>query len=811
MTVRSNRDHYKYQFDRSVSRMTNELYLVEVLSVDYERRVLTLRDMKDNLIYNEVNIFPANASSSEQIDVNMPEQGAMGVACNYDLQGGFKFPMVIAWVQIQALWGTDAIANRSLSGDRVQGYSDRRRMSYRKAYPGTRTSSYTGGYTERVDSEWDKQAADFTRDKVDSDKRQWTTITGRKVGYSDAGVSYQGSVSRPGSPNTTLTPSTVTTPPNYVVAAPKTISPTLLPDGTYDYIAFLQPGAQPSDRYISGKQDVIPFSEHTELVQEFSLDYPVPYEVLQTPLLDTILGTTADPWLRTTVTPANGTIPAVDNESFTINQGWDDPFDDRVTAIGPTLNEGATPQRRGYIMEKVAGTLVGYNLYDPSTYGLVLKPQLFVGTPGQPYLGKFGTSVESGYVPVVDSTDHAQARLAASCLAIRFPYEQNTTRVNVTKEGLVQMEVGSTLPKENIPLLPVGGYEYPYGAGRSLEANFVGSGQVVFGKNRDEEESLDLTAMGQVVLRLGADDTSAPNAKRNDGSRIAQTQIRSKKDLVGDRQLQYWIPKSKLGDAGSLTMKTGMENISLRGAFDGGTVLRLGAKDPLSKRRHLKNGYVDGPGTTAYGVGDPSRVDSKSYRADYGAGDSIYQFHDLTQAGVSILPQFPAPYIWSGSPVTSTTQSSDPMSSHGLSLDVHAVRDILLRVGANPDSQQSILLDTAGGLVFDLGVDKQGRSVTGTLEGGIEITVKPNKQNKAIRLCIIGDVDITHQGHLQYLCTGDVISEATSRREITKTDKVETQQKKISSSLARDTTEAPDIVNNQGYYEFPGTAEDENS
>jgi len=146
------------------------------------------------------------------------------------------------------------------------------------------------------------------------------------------------------------------------------------------------------------------------------------------------------------------------------------------------------------------------------------------------------------------------------------------------------------------------------------------------------------------------------------------------------------------------------------------------------------------------------------------------------------------------------------MDSHGQSLDLHAVRDILLRVGANPDSQQSILIDTAGGLVFDLGTDTYGRSVTGALEGGVEITIKANKQGKAIRLQIDGDIDITHSGNLQYYCSGDVITEATARREITKTDKVETQQKKISASLVRDTTEAPDIVNNQGLY-----VSDENS
>ena len=213
---------------------------------------------------------------------------------------------------------------------------------------------------------------------------------------------------------------------------------------------------------------------------------------------------------------------------------------------------------------------------------------------------------------------------------------------------------------------------------------------------------------------------------------------------------------------------------------------------------------MDGPGKQAYGVGDPSRIDSKSYRTDYGAGDSIYQFHDLTQAGAPIS-SFP-PYSWSGTPITSTTIPSSPVDSHGQSLDLHATRDALIRLGANPDSGQSLLLDTAGGLVLSLGKDKQGRSITGTLDGAIEITVKPNTGQRAIQLCIIGDVDVTHIGNLQYLCTGDMIIEATTRRMNVKTDNIETQQKKITASLARDTTEAPDIVNNQGLYES-----DENS
>jgi len=99
MSVKSNEKFYKVPFERLKQRMANELYLVEVLSVDYERRVLTIRDLKDSLIYNEVNIFPTSASSTEELDINMPEQGAFGIACNFDFQSGFKFPMIVAWVQ----------------------------------------------------------------------------------------------------------------------------------------------------------------------------------------------------------------------------------------------------------------------------------------------------------------------------------------------------------------------------------------------------------------------------------------------------------------------------------------------------------------------------------------------------------------------------------------------------------------------------------------------------------------------------------------------------------------------------------------
>lgn len=166
------------QFERYRSRIENEIYIVEVLSVDMERRVLTVRDIKDGLIYSDVQVFPAHISSFETINMNMPEAGAMGLASNYAYEGGYRQPMIIAWIHSQTYIGIDTIANRPISGDQIQGYSDRLRPSYRKAWPGQKSAVYTGGYSEKIDTAWDRQTADMSRDKADPYKRQWTQIAG---------------------------------------------------------------------------------------------------------------------------------------------------------------------------------------------------------------------------------------------------------------------------------------------------------------------------------------------------------------------------------------------------------------------------------------------------------------------------------------------------------------------------------------------------------------------------------------------------------------------------------------------------------
>jgi hypothetical protein len=771
MIVKDNRRLYK---ESEINRQRDDIkfkpFIARVLTVDYERHVVTLEELGSKIIYKEVFYSPAPYSSSTGGEVYMPEQYSACIACNLEYVSGFTNIVILNWLASDAVNRIDAVAQRSVEGTELQGYSDRLRGTYRKAFPGQKTSSFTGGFSEKVDQGWDQLASDFSRDKLDPDRRSHTQITSLKVQYTDAGLRFTGPVNRPGAPN---------------------ILQEILPDGSTRQVLYLNnDGTLPIDRYQDGDSNIIAFSEKTERIQEFALDYALPMEVLQTALLDTVLGTTTDPWGTTTVISPSGQV-AFDDLTFMTQQSWDHPDDTSQKPVGPTLSEGTTPSRRGFIIERAEGTLVGYNKFDTSTYGLVLKPSLFVGPPNQGAgSGRFGADVESGYFGVTDSTDHVEARLAASCYSMRFPYEYNTTRLDISKEGHTTLELGATLPKEGIGI-GNGTYEYPFGAGRSLEAHLVGSAKLVVGKNRNEEEALDMQALGQAVIRLGADDTGLPNARR-----IVQTQIRGLGDAVSTRLLQYWDAqhvKLKPGDSGVDNQgygKTGAENVSLRAGLDGGAVVRLGGRNPQALRRHLVNGYQDGPGKTQYAVSDSGRVDSHSPgRPNYGAGDSIYAFHNLTtvaQPQINMLP-----YNWSGAPITNADMT-------GLSLDVHAVRDILLRAGQNPATGQSFILDLAGGLVLALGKDLFGRSITAALDGGIEITIQPNAQGKALRLEINGDIDVTHKGNLNWQSTGDWVTEQTTWRNITKTDRIFTQQKSINASLTRSTEEAPDIVNNQG-------------
>lgn len=770
--------------DRSRADLNYTPFTAVVLSVDYERQVVTIQADKDRLTYSNIRTWPANASSTESTDVNMPEAGSRCVATSLYHNNGFTDVVIVAWIVSNTLPAIDAVANRWTEG--VEGLTQRRRGTYRKAFPGQKTMTTTSGYSEKIDDGWDHLASDFSRDKLDTLRRTRTLTTSRVVSYVDSGLSFAGPVNR--------------APQSSSLELDSPIIPTTLPDGTQSWVLFLNSDAAYQDRYLRGTANVIPLTEKVDKVQEFALDYPVPQDVLETPLIDFILGTTQPVNQQTTVLQEGTQLPngsttnvAYDSDSFMIDQAWDNPQSRTAPAVGPTTKEGPTPARRGFIIEKAEGTLVGSNRFDPVTFASALIPVLTT----YDYMGRFGANFESGYLPINvsnEGTAYVRTRMGASCYSTRFPYEFNTTRWDVTKEGMLLFEIGSSIPQANNPWGYA--YEYPHGAGRSVEGHLVGSLKLVIGKNLSEEDAVDLQALGQSVLRLGADDCSLPNAGRQ-----VLTQNRGQSDKITPRTSQYWNKPFLMGqgDPGSLTNKTHGENVSIRAATDGGVVMRFGGRTPLALRRHLNNGYQDPQGRTYQTPGSSGRVDSHSPgRPTYGAGDSLYAFqtesgipHNLMNAGQPSFNQLP--YAWSGPTVNN-------MDRQGLSIDFHTVRDILIRAGKDEDMGQSLLMDLAGGLVAWIGADTRGRSMTFTLDGGIEGVVGMNKQGKAIRLELNGDLDLSVKGNMQVNVTGDYILEANSVREISHTDTIRTAQKVITAALARITNEAPDIINNQGAY-----------
>jgi hypothetical protein len=748
-------------------------FLVVVRRVDYESKILTVEDTRTNIVYNQVKIFPTVASSPESTDEVMVQEGAIGLAFFLEGHGSMAELAISTWIVTDTLRAIDAIATRPMTAkDSLHGWTNRNRGVYRKAYPGQKVSTLSAGFTEKMDEGWDRTSSDFSREKLDSFKRTKFGVTGRTVNYTDAGLTFEGPVNRPN-------------------ASTDDVTPRLMPDGSNEWVVYLSSkSSKLSDKYKKGTQDLLPIVERTEKIQEFALDFPLPLEVLESDYLDKVLGlskTSDEWWSRTSVKDLGDKFKvAYEDQSYMVDQGWDHPLNSS-TPIGPTTSDGPSPRRRGWIIEKSEGTLVGSNSFDKTTYGKVLKPTIFPYTKE----GRFGTSVESGYIPVVKKSDQVETRMAASAWSLRFPYEYNTTRFDITKEGHIQFEVGSTIPKENIAW-DGQSYEHPYGAGRSLDGHFLGSVRLVIGKNRDDEDSLDLTTLGGTVLRLGADDTSLPTTRR-----AVNTQIRGKKDSIQARDIQFW-GKSKfksMGDAGDLNSKIAGENVSLRASLDGGMLLRLGARDKASRRKHLRNGYEDGQGRAQQSPFDATRQDSRSKgRPIYGVGDSHYRFHDLAKAGSPV--QKVQPYSWSGDAV-------GDMDTTGLSADIHAVRDILIRIGANEQNGQSLLADLAGGIVAAVGKDKQGRSLTAAFDGGIEATIGSNNEKKGLRLEINGDVDIAIRGNLHLNVTGDISIESVRSTHVAKIMMVNKSLSIIDRASVVHTTEAPEIIHNQGFYDSP--------
>jgi hypothetical protein len=140
------------------------------------------------------------------------------------------------------------------------------------------------------------------------------------------------------------------------------------------------------------------------------------------------------------------------------------------------------------------------------------------------------------------------------------------------------------------------------------------------------------------------------------------------------------------------------------------------------------------------------------------------------------------------------------MDQQGLSVDFHAVRDVLLRIGMDPNNNQSLLMDLAGGIVAWIGRDKKGRSITASLDGGVEMTIGQSAAGKGLRLEINGDVDWTVKGNFHMNVTGDTIWESTTHRHNVKTDMILAAQNIHLKAVAAISLEAIDLRSNQGLY-----------
>jgi len=76
MAIKNNSRNYRYPLSFPTREESQfRVFIARVLTVDYERKTCTLEDESSSVTYREVSIFPANASSFESTDIQMPEQG----------------------------------------------------------------------------------------------------------------------------------------------------------------------------------------------------------------------------------------------------------------------------------------------------------------------------------------------------------------------------------------------------------------------------------------------------------------------------------------------------------------------------------------------------------------------------------------------------------------------------------------------------------------------------------------------------------------------------------------------------------------
>lgn len=364
------------------------------------------------------------------------------------------------------------------------------------------------------------------------------------------------------------------------------------------------------------------------------------------------------------------------------------------------------------LIESVQGTLVGYDFEGkPELYGKVLRHQLF--------LNQETTQVFSDEIAIEDDAlpDFAKTRTWAVASMWKMPSTTNQTRFYVNKEGYISFHIGSTRSKREHIFLradkdkvyPVD--ENPIGAGRSVEGSFGGSVRLLIEKDY-KEESLELTALGRSFINLGCDD-------RTDYGYRPKTVLDGKEVQVG------------VFEANDLTNKKS-DRISLDMTTDGGIILRVGKNSGGLARRFRHNGY-DPKGFTLNREAYRTSKNLNKDKSFYSSGDSVYSFHDMQM-----------PSIKQGYKSASTRPVISNPNRMASSLDAHFGGDVMLRVGADPVDNKSVVMDLAGALVAAIGKDSHdSRSIQAVLDGGIELDVgKIAKTGHSLQGILRGDVDL---------------------------------------------------------------------
>jgi hypothetical protein len=388
---------------------------------------------------------------------------------------------------------------------------------------------------------------------------------------------------------------------------------------------------------------------------------------------------------------------------------------------------------------------VGAFQEDKDRYKSVLIPMVIPA--------KGSTDLKHTNTPFKEDHPYPNYRLRVPVKAEYSPLIHNQTAYYQTKEGYQMWVFGATLqalPSDDVEHPLKKSRKYWKGVGRSAELHSLGGVDVVLGKTKDEEESLNMTTTGQVYLHLGADSGKPPHDRRSMQVLNKVTGALESLDVYNFQNLL------SPGNSMSYAEKTAAENLSVVLTTDGGISARLGWRDEDTMRKFVKNGTSDGPGRQPGGATDAHNA----AKAIYGVGDEVYAFHpDIGNATLGNLDQDPTE-------LGSTDHSDFQPDVHGRSADLHLCGDLFTRIGKNPQSDTSWTMDTDGKLLWWLGKDKDGRSLVVEMDGGTQLKINESATGNALSLYIIGHVTERVEGNVTRVITGDLSERVEGNRTI---------------------------------------------